>query len=410
MTLKEKIAQRASVWDQMKALMAATDGRSMTGEEISSYEALETDLDRLGREIGADQRHAKHAAALDKIETDPIVNPGDGQRSNADAYRDAFNLWLKNGMVELDADQRAVLRAGKVDDKELRAQGVGTPGGGGFLVPEDYRDRLIEVTKFFGAVQQVAEVITTDTGAVLPWPTLNDTANKGAILGENVVITDLDVTLTEAQLTAFKYTSLQTKVSWELVQDDAFNLSQRLPRLHGERIGRIWNEHFTTGTGVNQPEGIQTNAVVGVTGLAGQTTSITYDNIIDLEHSLDISYRNERASFMFHDTVLASLRKIKDADGRPLWQPSLQAGVADRFNGRPYVINNDMPVPAASVKSVLFGDFVAGYVIRIVRGVQAIRLDERYADAMQTGFFSFARADARIQNPSAYRAYRQAAA
>ena len=69
-----------------------------------------------------------------------------------------------------------------------------------------------------------------------------------------------------------------------------------------------------------------------------------------------------------------------------------------------------MAVPAAGVKSVLYGDFYAGYVVRLVRGFEMIRLDERYADYAQVGFVGFARADGEVVNTSAYKALTQAAA
>ncbi len=53
---------------------------------------------------------------------------------------------------------------------------------------------------------------------------------------------------------------------------------------------------------------------------AGATT-ITYDNIVDLVHSVDPAYR-AGARFMFNDTVLASIRKLKRlaaVDGAELW-------------------------------------------------------------------------------------------
>jgi HK97 family phage major capsid protein len=100
-----------------------------------------------------------------------------------------------------------------------------------------------------------------------------------------------------------------------------------------------------------------------VTGATGQTTSVIYDNLVDLVHSIDPSYRNQNCKFMLADATLAAVRKIKDTQGHPLWQPSVQAGVPDSLLAYPVVINQDMPVMAASAKSILFGDIRAAYVI-----------------------------------------------
>ena len=105
---------------------------------------------------------------------------------------------------------------------------------------------------------------------------------------------------------------------------------------------------------------------------------------------------------------LKTVRKLKDSNGMYLWQPNVQAGTASTLFGYGYVINQDMAVPATGVKSVLFGDFEAGYVIRIVQGIQVVRFEERYMDYFQRAFTTFCRADAEVQDSYAYRALTQA--
>jgi HK97 family phage major capsid protein len=92
-------------------------------------------------------------------------------------------------------------------------------------------------------------VIDTDSGAPMNWPTVNDTANVGAILAENTQVTEQDVTFGQTPLGAYMYTSRLVRVSYQLLQDSAFNLDEFLRDILGERIGRILNQHFTTGTG-----------------------------------------------------------------------------------------------------------------------------------------------------------------
>ena len=93
-----------------------------------------------------------------------------------------------------------------------------------------------------------------------------------------------------------------------------------------------------------------------------------------------------------HDQTLRDIRRLKDGDGQYLFQPGLTAGAPSTVNGYPYVVNNDMATMAASARAVLFGK-LSKYRIRRVRGIQFVRLSERYADALQVGFFAFARAD-----------------
>jgi HK97 family phage major capsid protein len=231
----------------------------------------------------------------------------------------------------------------------------------------------------------------------MPFPTENDTANVGAILAENSQATELDMAFGAVNLAAYVYTSKVVTVPLNLVQDSAFDLDSYIARKLGIRLGRIQNTHFTVGTGTNQPRGIVIDATSGKVGLTGQTLSIIYDDLVDLEHAVDPAYRPQ-SKFMLHDSSLKVIKKIKDTTGRPLWRSSLEGiGVSvgnnpDTVNGYPYVINNDMAVMAANAKSVLFGDF-SNYAIRDVLGVTVMRLTERFADFFQVGFIAWARAD-----------------
>ncbi|MFH9761319.1 phage major capsid protein [Streptomyces anulatus] len=416
--LKTLLDQRATAWDKAQEFQSRGDDKPLTSEDRSAWDAALADVERLSKDIETEQRHAQLAS----VDYSQVIAPGadteeaeeararHGGEAGVTAYTAAYRSWMRDGTSELTSEERATLKTGWVDGKELRAQGVATGAAGGYLVPPEFRAKMVEAMKYFGAMREVSEVITTQTGATLPWPTNNDTANVGAILAENTQVTEQDVTIGQADIGAFMYTSKLVRVSLQLLQDEAFNIETWLPRKLGERIGRIQNTHFTTGTGSAQPEGVQTNAVIGKTGGTGQTTSVTYDDLIDLIHSIDPAYRSSgRQQFMLHDSTLASVRKLKDTQGRPLWEPSIQIGVPDGILGHGYVVNQDMPVMAASAKSILFGDFFAGYLIRDVQDVQMLRLAERYADYLQVGFLGFARADGTPQDANAYKAYSNSA-
>lgn len=414
--LKEKIDKRATIWEQMKAIHSGSgEFESLSAEDRATYEKLDADLEQLSKDIDLESKHAKNTETLDRVDRSDVIitddGKGDDEAAPERAYRQAFGDFIRHGLSGLEAEQRQVLRTGFVDGKELRAQGVATNTAGGYFVPTEFRRKIVETMKDYGAVRDVAEVITTESGATLPWPTNDDTANKGAILAENTQVTEQDVTLGQADLGAYMYTSKLVRVSLQLLQDSAFDMDTWLARKLGERLGRITNEHYTTGTGTAQPDGIQTNATVGKTGAGGQTTTVTYDDLIDLIHSVNPAYRRSgRARFMLSDLSIGSVRKLKDSTNRPLWEPSLQIGAPDSLLGYAIEPNDDMPAMAANAKSILFGDFFAGYVIRDVLGIQMLRLEERYADFLQVGFLAFLRTDGTQQDASAYKAYRNAAA
>ncbi|SDG32512.1 phage major capsid protein [Pelagibacterium luteolum] len=53
--------------------------------------------------------------------------------------------------------------------------------------------------------------------------------------------------------------------------------------------------------------------------------------------------RSPKARFMFSDTTLAAIRKLKDGDGNYLWQlGDVKVGAPDTLLGQRYSINDDM--------------------------------------------------------------------
>lgn len=410
--LKRALDTRARTWSQMQELQAAAEreGRDLSAEERASWDAAETDLTAASQDIERLERHAR----MDTVQRDSIVVAGgdqagetaeDRQAAQEVAYRDAFAAFTRRGMSGLDNEQRQLLMS---NQSEVRA-GATSPGtAGGYFIPTDTLARITETMKAYGGLLGAANVISTTSGNPLNWPSNDDTANVGAILAENAQITEQDVTLGQKTLGAFTYTSKLVRLSLQLIQDDAFGVEAWLARKLGERIGRAVAAHLATGTGTTQPEGLFTNATAGKTGLVGQTTSVIYDDLVDLQHSIDPAYRAS-AQWAMSDSALKIVRKLKDSQGRPLWEPSVQAGVPSSLMGSAVLIDNGIPVPAANAKSIGYGDINAAYVVRQVAGGQMMRLEERYADFLQVGFFGFMRLDAKPDDGSAFRVYAHSA-
>jgi HK97 family phage major capsid protein len=402
--LREK---RAQIWTQMQEIQArATADGGLSAEDRAAWDAAEADL----RAASEDLERAERAAQLGTVDYSQITDARseivNDEGDTAADYRTAFEMWARFGTGDLTPEQRSILRSGAATDPEevrqMRALGVGTGSAGGYTVPPEWRDKLIETLKYFSGMRQNAEIITTDTGASLPWMTNNDTGNVGVILAENTAMAELDLTFGTASLDVYMYSSKMTRVSLQLVQDTALDLNAFIPRKLGERIGRIQNQHFTTGTGSSQPQGITVGGTA-VQAATGQSTSFLYTTLVDATQRLDPAYlQGGNLKWMTSQAGVALWQKMVDGQSRPLWQPSLVVGAPDTFLGYPIVLNNDMPAPGASAKSLAFGDFRAGYVIRDVTGVRALRLDERYAEFLQVAFLGFQRSGGIVQDTNAF--------
>lgn len=272
--------------------------------------------------------------------------------------------------------------------------------GGKSIQLETFLQRLEVNMLAVGGVRNVAEVIVTDSGNQLTWPTVNDTAQSSAIVTEGA---NLDAsgaggtnpTFAQVTWSAYKHSSGMALITQELLEDSAFDLGPVLGDLLGERLGRGTNTSFTTGTGSSQPTGIATSATTtGVT--AASATTIAPDELIALIHSIDPAYRGSGSTgWMWNDGVTRLVRQFKDTTNQYLWQPGLQMGVPDRLLGYPIYFNQAMAVPATGVRSVVFGDLSA-YKIRRVRGVRFYRLDELYRASDKTGFIAMVREDGKL--------------
>ncbi len=358
------------------------------------------DIDRSRRPVDDDSATQDRAASAEKV--DP-----------KEAHRAAFRNFLAYGMDGLGPDERKLMtsKAGELrqllGEGEARAQGVGSSASGGALVPEGFMAELIVSLKDYGPMMDpgVVRQIVTATGNAMPWPTMDDTNNVGRLLAENTQVTATDITFGTKQLDAYKYSSDLILVSAELLQDSALDTEAIVRNAMAERIGRILNQHMTTGTGSSQPNGVVTAATAGVTAAANN--AITGDELIDLEHSVDPAYRRAaNVKWMFNDTTLKVIRKLKDGDGNYLWQMGdVRVGAPATLLGHPYEINQDMASigdasPDGDNRVILFGDF-SKYVARMVRMFAVRRLTERYADYDQVGFVGFTRADGELVDTAA---------
>lgn len=411
-TLQELREKRANVWAQAQEFNTRNArGDAMSAEDETAWTRALDEVDQLGGLISTRERTEnldKRFGEIDDrhgdVDTRGAGQPGTGDEN---AYRAAYLAWMRNGVTGVDADNRALLEA------NYRALQTDTGGAGGYAVPAGFWAKVTETMKAFGGVLQVAEIVNTTTGAPLPWATNDDTANTGEILDEGSAVSEQDVSLGQKTLGAYTASSKMIRVSNLLLQDTGIDLEGFLGRRVGERVGRIQNTRLTTGTGSSQPQGLIAGATTGKTTSSG--TAITYEEIVDLIHSVDSAYRaGGNCGFMFNDLILAYVRKIKDDSGgagvgRPIWEPSVQAGVPDLLLGYRYTVNNDMASTVATTnKTMAFGDFRAGYVVRKVTGGTMSRLTERYAEYLQTAFFGYERFDGLIQDASAYKLLVQA--
>ncbi|HXH52543.1 MAG TPA: phage major capsid protein [Sphingomicrobium sp.] len=406
MTLREMQEKREKLVAAARA--ALEEIRSNTDEARATeleqrHDTIMSEFDQLEKDIAREERVARiEREATERREKQrPIGEDGEtrGQDEGEAAltYRDAFYTMLANGgdPSALTAEQRDVLRSGSVEmTPELRAQLAGSNAAGGYTVPTELADFIIKSMKAWGPMYDgdIVTDVTTSAGNPIRIPTVDDTANEADARDEADDMVDDgsgDVVFGQKALDAYVFATPFIRFSFELAQDSAFSIEPLLGGLIGERLGRRANRRCTTGTGINQPNGIVTASSHGKTAAA--TAAVTWDELLELEHSVDPAYRvSPKCAYMFNDNTLLDLRKLKDGEERYVWQAgNVQQGVPPTLNGRRYHINQHMDSLAAAKRIMIFGDLGKYYVRKVGAPMIGVLRERFWPDLGIAGLIRF---------------------
>ena len=370
----------------------------MSAEDTEAYERMEQDVVDMGHAIERMER----AEQMDREMNDP-ANPvlagrperpasaADNKRGTAsDAYKKAFWNSVRGRM---NYDVRNALQVGELTE-------------GGYTVPDEFENQLIEALQDENIMCGLVHVISTSSGdRKIPLVTNYGTASW---IEEEAQIPESDVAFNQITLGAHKLATA-IRISQELLNDSAFDLASFIAHEFQRRAGAAEEEAILAGDGSHKPIGLlhdTLGAQVGVT--AASATAITADELIDLQHSLKSGYRR-KAAFIMNDATIKAIRKLKDGQGQYLWQPSIREGVPDMILNTRVYMSNYMPLVEAGNKVILYGDY-SYYWLADRTGRTLQRLNELYAMTDQVGFKLTERLDGRLILPEAVKVLKMKAA
>lgn len=409
--LSHLIAERDRAVGEERALTdrIANEKRLPDAEERATLDRIGEAIDGLESDIISRKNRATRSREADEARAlvETFVRPDEVQatadkRSTAElSALDAF-LRGESRSFELDltpaVHELAMIRNGA----DYRALGRDTAAAGGTLVPTTFARTLIMAMETIGGpIQAGAEILTTQSGDNFTY-FKEATAGTAAAVGEGTAIAGSDPTFGQVTLSAWKYGEL-VAVSNELIADSGIDIISYVAETAGKALGRVTNTAYTTGSGSNAPQGFVTGSLLGGTGVVSQTGATgvpSYSDIVDLLYSVsDEAYAGPNSVFMTKFSNLAALRKVKDSAGAYIWTPSLAAGQPSTLLGYNIVTNPAMAAwgTAASTRTMAFGDFAEGYVIRRIAGVRFERSDDLYFDKDQVAFRAVLRTDAKTK-------------
>ena len=378
MTSIQNLRERHAILAKQANEYLDANESNWNAEHSDKWDAMSNELDSLEQNIK--RREAMNVRQVNDDELSNTIENIDrvAHNSNDKPKFDHFKNWLQTGEIKA----------------EIRAEmSTNVPAEGGYTVPTYVADRWIDALKAYGGLREVATILSTGYGNEINYPTSDGTSEMGEILAENAQASELDPSFGMVALNTYKYSSKSVSVPIELLTDAAFNMEAFIDERLITRLGRITNKHFTVGTGNKEPMGIVTAAGQGKLTTASE---LSYDDLIDIQHSVDYAYRESSAcAFMMHDLTVAAIRKIKDNYGRPIFVPGYQyegvGTMANRLLGTRVVTNDNMDPIGADAKCILFGDF-SRYIVRDVREMMMLRMtDSYYARRGQVGFLIMSR-------------------
>lgn len=298
-------------------------------------------------------------------------------RKKAEAYHTAFWEHMHTGVPE-------------------NALKKGSDGSGGYLVPDTFEDRLVEGLREKNVMRVIGTTLPTTNRLRIPHIVDGGHAEW---VPEGGAFADSDITLGETIIDAYKV-GTSILISDELLEDAGFNLEEYISRIFAERIGDCEELAFIAGDGIGKPLGILSQAPVGV--ISETAGELHLDDVISLQYSVRAPYRSN-AAWLMSENAYIELRKIRSANGRPLWPSNLAKGEPEILLGHRVYVSKNLPDIAPGAKPVLFGDFSFFWIGD--RGKRTVkRLSERYADYGQVGFLAHQRVDAKLVLPEAVKA------
>lgn len=302
----------------------------------------------------------------------------------------SFWGFVRGGVEALEADERKALIVS--DDTR-----------GGFLAPEQFEAQLQKELVEISPIRAAARVTPTSAGRIT-WPKRTGTITAKWV-GETEERPKTEPAYGQAALDVHEMAAYIDVSNW-MLEDSAIDLALELASDFAEEFGRLEGVAFTNGDGNKKPTGVLADEAIKAIA-NGHAANLSPEALIGLMYGLPATYRN-RGSWMLNATTLATIRTLKDGDGRFLWQPSFQAGQPETILGRPVVEAVDMPDIASGKTPILYGDFSIGYRIADRVGLSILRDPYTVATEGLVRFHGRRRVGGGVVRPDAFRKLKMA--
>lgn len=367
--LREKVAQGTATDEEVKELSELeTEAKEVKAEtkEDNMEDAIDKMADTLVEKVSAKLQSKAEEKSETKVEEKSTVVVGETPRFVIDKKlgRVAPEK-LEEVKIELPGRKAAGKKQTEVSAKtihflhalqtnnreKLQILSEGTAAAGGYLVPEDFLNVIVEDLRDATVMRQLATTINVTTDTV-HLPRL-DTRPQAQWRAEKAVKATSTAQFSELVLTPYSLAAI-VPLTQELVDDATLGVNGSIVNyiagLMTQAIAEKQDKAFWTGSGSGQPTGVSGYSV----GSRAKGSNFA-DTIINIYHDMKQGYRN-RSVWVANSYVLAQLRQLKDTQNRYLVQDLGQTPYGSLL-GRPMYEQNDL-----AQSELYFGDFSYYYI------------------------------------------------
>ena len=397
MKLNELLEKRAKAVADARAILdaAQAEGRDLTDEESAKYDALMAEAGKLADQIKREQQlleQERAIAAQDAPENRGGAEPGGESRDRPTLALDGFRSWLRGGAG-------GAVRADPDGFQEFRDLSAGVDAEGGFLVtPERFVASLIKKIDDMVYIRGWATVQMVAGASSLGAPSLDadpDDADWTTELGTGRE--DDAMKFGKRELHPHPLAK-RIKISNDLLRRSVLPAGSIVRDRLAYKFAITQEKAFLLGHGAGQPLGVFVASDDGIgarrdVSADNDAAAVTFDGLQNAKFALKAGHRRG-ARWMFHRDGIKQLGKIKDADGRYIWQESHRVGEPDRLLGLPYFESEFVPNTFTTGTYVgILGDFSYYWIADDIQ-LQMQRLAELYAETNQIGIIARAATDA----------------
>lgn len=284
----------------------------------------------------------------------------------------------------------------KIDSHDFKTLQEGADSAGGFLLPEEWLQRLIEKKPTPTRVnEKVTKLNCAGDSLTIPrsvyntddlWTTNMRATWTGEIPASSTAAQVTDPTFGQTTINIF--TAMMTlPISRNLMEDAGFDITAWVQQKFFETIDLFTDQTILKGTGNGQPTGIMVSPGSTFSGqpqpaVVSMGNPFTFSGVTSVAWDVAEQY-DENLGWVFNKTnVGKTLAQMVDSQGRPLWSYGYNdSGIMNpppirqrTLEGYPVYYSGFMPNTGANNYPVIFGDLTGyAWITRVGASIEILR-------------------------------------